>query len=71
MGQGMYSGLIVKESLKNFQLLEDKDIKVSRIEKCDLGERAADFQPNTWTAVFIEGKEERIEQVDRNSGNEI
>jgi hypothetical protein len=59
----MYTGLIVKESLKNFRILEDKDIKVSRIEKWELGERAADFQPNIWTAIFIEGAEEKIEQV--------
>ena len=59
----MYTGLIVKESLKNFRILEDKDIKISRIEKWEVGERAADFQPANWTAIFIEGAEEIIEQV--------
>ena len=63
MRQGMYTGLIVKESLKNFRILEDKDIKISRIEKWELGERAADFQPANWTAIFVEGAEENIDQV--------
>ncbi|MCH7828041.1 MAG: hypothetical protein IIB83_06705 [Bacteroidetes bacterium] len=56
----MYAGLILKESLKYVDILEDKDIKVSRIENWKLGDRAADFQPNTWTAIFIEGKEKNI-----------
>ena len=59
----MFTGLIVKESLKNFRILEDKDIKISRIEKWEVGERAANFQPNRWTAIFIEGTEKNIEQV--------
>ena len=59
----MYAGLILKESLKSVDILEDKDIKVSRIENWELGDKAADFQPNTWTAIFIEGIEENIEQV--------
>lgn len=59
----MYAGLILKESLKYVDILEDKDIKVSRIENWKLGDRAAEFKPNTWTAIFIEGKEKNIEQV--------
>ena len=59
----MYTGLIVKESLKDFRILEDNDIKISRIEEWQLGERAADFQPSIWTAIFIEGAEKNIEQV--------
>ena len=59
----MYSGLILKESLKDSGLLEDKDIKVARIEHWKIGERTADFQPDTWTALFIEGKDENIERV--------
>jgi hypothetical protein len=65
MGRGTYTGLIVKESLKNHRILEDKDIKVLRIEEWVLGERAADFQPATWTAIYIEGSEENIEQVSK------
>ena len=59
----MYTGLILKESLKDIDLLEDRDIKVSKIENWKLGNRAADFQPNTWTAIFIEGLEANMEQV--------
>ncbi len=63
LGISMYVGLILKESLKYVDILEDKDIRVSRIENWELGDRAADFQPNIWTAIFIEGIEENIEQV--------
>ena len=59
----MYTGLILKESLKYVDILENKHIKVSRIENWELGDRAADFQPDTWTALFIEGNEENIEYV--------
>jgi len=59
----MYSGLIVKESLKDIRILEGNDIKVLRIEKWEVGERTADFQPATWTAIFIEGSEEDLDRV--------
>jgi len=61
----MYRGLLLKESLESVDLLKDEDIKISRIENWDVGDRAADFQPDTWTAVFIEGKVENIERVAR------
>jgi len=61
----VYTGLILKESLKSDDILKDKEIKVSKIESWELGDKAADFQPDTWTAVFIEGAEKDIEQVAR------
>ena len=59
----MYTGLILKESLKYVDILENKDIKISRIEYWEPGDKAADFQPDTWTAIFVEGIEENIEHV--------
>lgn len=59
----MYTGLIIKESLTNLRILEDKDIKVSRIERWEPAERAAKFQPAIWNAIYIEGPQENIDQV--------
>ena len=59
----MYSGLIIKESLNNLLILEDKAIKVLRIERWEPAERAADFQPFSWNAIYIEGAEESMNQV--------
>ena len=58
-----FTGLIIKESLRDSKILDDKDIIISKVENWDIGERAADFQPKNWTAVFIEGNKDNIEQV--------
>ncbi len=59
----MITGLIIKESLETSDVFEDNDIKILKTESWKLGERAADFQPKIWTAIFIEGKEEKIEAI--------
>jgi hypothetical protein len=59
----MYTGLIFKEGLSDFRIINDKEIKISRIEEWDIDDGAADFQPKKWTAIHIEGNEKNIEKV--------
>ena len=59
----MFIGLIIRESLENDMILNDRNVKIIRIEKWNIGERAAKFQPKIWNAMFIEGKEEKIETI--------
>lgn len=67
----MYSGLIIKESMKNSDIFKDNDLKISKTESWKLRERAADFQPKTWTAIFIEGNEEKIDTIAKKISNSI
>lgn len=57
----MFTGLILAESLKDEQVLSL--MHVVRREVWDVGPRAADFQPTTWNAIFVEGEAGRIEEV--------
>lgn len=59
----MYTGLIIKESLEKSDIFKDNELKISKTESWELGARAADFQPKTWTAIFIEGEEEKIDVI--------
>ncbi len=59
----MYTGLIIKESMEKSDIFDDNDLKISKTESWELGERVANFQPKTWTAIFIEGEEEKIDAI--------
>ncbi len=59
----MFTGLIIKESLRNDAVLADMGVQIVRVEKWDVGERAAEFQPDTWNAIFVEGSEEKIDEI--------
>ncbi len=67
----MYSGLIIKESMVNSDIFKDDDLKITKTESWILGERAADFQPKTWTAIFIEGEEEKISAITKKISKSI
>lgn len=59
----MYKGLILKESLESTDVLIDERIKIIKEEIWKVGRRAVDWQPKVWTAIYIEGAEEDIENV--------
>lgn len=55
MNINIFTGLIIAESLADTGLLSDTRITITRQETWDIGDRAADWQPTTWTAIYIEG----------------
>ncbi len=57
----MYTGLILAESLQNEEVLSL--MRVVRREVWEVGPRAADFQPTTWNAIFVEGDTDKIEST--------
>ena len=59
----MYTGLIIKESLENTYILNDGRIAVTKEKTWNVGKSAVDWQPNIWTAVYVEGVEKDIEDV--------
>ncbi len=59
----MLTGLIIEESLTANTIITELDLKVVRTEKWNVGERAAEFQPKIWHAIFVEGKDEKIDQI--------
>ncbi|MCK4577321.1 MAG: hypothetical protein KAU50_00935 [Candidatus Marinimicrobia bacterium] len=59
----MFTGLIIKESLKPDAMLGEMGLKIVRTEKWNVGERAADFQPGIWHALFVEGDEGKINSI--------
>ena len=59
----MFTGLIIKESLKPDAMLEEIGLKIVKTKKWNVGARAAEFQPTTWHAIYVEGAEERIGSV--------
>jgi len=67
----MFTGLIIKESLPANTILTELDLKIVRTEKWNVGERAAEFQPDTWNAIFVEGEEEKIDAVTRDISHHI
>lgn len=56
-----YTGLLLAESLDDHTVLDL--LHVTRQEIWDVGDRAADFQPRTWTAVFFEGDALQVDEV--------
>lgn len=59
----MYTGLILKESLESTDFLMDDRIKITKEESWNVGKRAVDWQPKVWTAIYVEGSAEDIEDV--------
>ena len=59
----MYTGLILKESLESADFLTDNRITITKEERWNVGKRAVDWQPKVWTAIYVEGADEDIEDV--------
>jgi hypothetical protein len=59
----LFTGLIIKESLPSDTILAELGLKIVKTEEWHIGERAAEFQPNTWNAIFIEGFEKKIDEI--------
>ncbi len=59
----MYTGLILKESLENPDVLIDDRITITKEEKWNVDKSAEDWQPKIWTAVYIEGTDENLEDI--------
>jgi len=54
-----FTGLLLKESLKDMRVLDL--VKITKEEKWDV-DNAADFQPKVWNAVEFEGEGE-VEEI--------
>lgn len=59
----MYTGLILKESLENTDFLIDDRIKITKEEKWNVGRTAVNWQPKVWTAIYVEGADEDVEDI--------
>jgi hypothetical protein len=59
----MYTGLILKESLENTDLLTDNRITITKEEKWNVGISAVDWQPEVWTAIYVEGADKDIGDI--------
>ena len=59
----MYNGLILKESLEGTDVLKDDRIIITKEKIWKVGRRAVVWQPKVWTAIYVEGAEEDIENV--------
>lgn len=53
----MFTGLLLKESLKDESILGLIHVTTTEIWDVD---NAADFQPKTWTAIYFEGDESQV-----------
>jgi hypothetical protein len=62
----LFTGLIIKESLPSDTILAELGLKIVKTEEWHIGKQAAEFQPNTWNAIFIEGSEEKINEIAHN-----
>ena len=67
----MYKGLILKESLDNATILEDSRITVAKEKIWNVGKRAVDWQPDTWTAVYVEGADTDVTEIAELISNSI
>lgn len=56
-----YTGLLLVESLDDRGVLSQ--LRITREETWDVGDRAADFQPRTWTAIFFEGEAAEVNEI--------
>ena len=56
-----FTGLLLAESLDDQSIFSL--VRITREETWDVGDRAADFQPRTWTAIYFKGDEFRVELV--------
>lgn len=44
-------------------MLEEIGLRIVKTKRWIIGERATEFQPKIWHAIFVEGAEERIDSV--------
>lgn len=56
----MFTGLLLKESLKDESVMDL--VHITKIETWDV-EHAAIFQPKVWTAIYFEGDESEIDYI--------
>jgi len=59
----MYKGLILKESLKSTDILTDERISITKEEKWNVCKSAVDWQPEIWTALFVEGDDKDVNDI--------
>ena len=59
----MYTGLILKESLENTDILKDDRVTITKEETWNVEKRAVDWQPKVWTAIYVEGVDKNIKDV--------
>ena len=59
----MYTGLILKESLENADVLIDDRITIVKEEKWNVGKSAVEWQPKVWTAIYVEGADIDVEDI--------
>ena len=59
----MYTGLILKESLENVEVLKDDKITISKEETWNVGGNAVNWQPKVWTAIYVKGNDKDIKDV--------
>lgn len=59
----MFTGLIIKEGMRPDTMLEEIGLRIVKTKRWIIGERATEFQPKIWHAIFVEGAEERIDSV--------
>lgn len=65
-----FKGLLLKESLKNLEVL--KLVKIIKQEKWNIPkERLAYFQPKIWTAITFEGDMKNIKQISQKMSEDI
>jgi hypothetical protein len=59
----MYTGLILKESLENTDILKDDRVTITKEETWNVEKSAVDWQPKVWTAIYVEGADKDVEDV--------
>ena len=59
----MYTGLILKESLANTDVLHDERMTISKEEIWKVGSRAVNWQPKEWTAIYVEGADKDLGEI--------
>ena len=59
----MYTGLILKESLADTDVLHDERMTISKEEIWKVGTRAVEWQPKEWTAIYVEGADKDLGEI--------
>lgn len=55
-----FKGLLLKESLKNEDILNE--IEITKIDTWNVS-NTADYQPKVWTAIYFEGEGEKADEM--------
>lgn len=67
----MFTGLILKESLKNTDILTDDRITITKEETWNVQNNTVDWQPKVWTAIYIKGANKNIADIANIVSNSI